>query len=105
MASAIADSPTTDGAPKKLRRITRACDYCHKRSIRCKFPGDTDDTRCQNCIDFDQPCRFDRVVKRRGAKPRSQTISSDSTPPSRRDSVGEDVYRTPSIAAPHRHAE
>jgi hypothetical protein len=52
----------------KSRRITRACDYCHQRSIRCINAGGS---QCQKCIEFDQPCTYERAVKRRGVKPKS----------------------------------
>lgn len=100
MGDASSASASADGA-KKLRRITRACDYCHKRSIRCKFPGTEDDNKCQNCIDFDQPCLFERAVKRRGAKPRAQAVVSDGTSPEsiKQEFVYGDICRTPSIAS------
>ena len=53
--------------PKKLRRISRACDFCHKRSIRCK-PSQEDATRCQNCLDFSVSCTYNRPAKKRGIK-------------------------------------
>ena len=59
--------PNTTSTPKKLRRITRACDFCHKRSIRCK-PGNEDETSCQNCLDFNVACTYNRPVKKRGIK-------------------------------------
>lgn len=103
MTGAAVDTHSMQSAPaeqKKLRRITRACDYCHKRSIRCRFPGSTDPSRCQNCIDFDQPCQFERAVKRRGAKPRSQAESSGPEAPVqvKQETIYVDVCRTPSIA-------
>ncbi|KAF1365051.1 hypothetical protein EJ07DRAFT_97231 [Lizonia empirigonia] len=49
--------------PKKLLRASRACDFCHKRSIKC-HPSNTHPARCQNCSDFDVPCTYDRPVKR-----------------------------------------
>jgi hypothetical protein len=55
--------------PKKLRRISRACDFCHNRSIRCqpsKVEGDA--SKCQNCIDFAVRCTYDRPAKKRGVK-------------------------------------
>jgi len=65
--------------PRKVRRISRACDYCHHRSIRCKPGLKEDDPRCQNCADFEQPCTFNRPVKRRG-KGRSSNANADATP-------------------------
>lgn len=66
---------------KKARRALRACDFCSQRSIKCAA-SETDTSRCENCEDYDQPCTFDRPVKKRGAKPkRSQgqhTVASGS---------------------------
>jgi hypothetical protein len=62
--------------PRKVRRISRACDYCHHRSIRCRASSEGDGSRCQNCVDFEQPCTYDRPVKRRGAKVRVRSISA-----------------------------
>lgn len=60
-----------EDSPQRLkkRRISRACDYCHQRSKKCK--ASSNDTRCQNCVAFDQKCTFDRPQKRRGAPRRS----------------------------------
>ena len=62
--------------PRKVRRISRACDYCHHRSIRCTASSEGDGSRCQNCVDFEQPCTYDRPVKRRGAKVRVRSTSA-----------------------------
>jgi hypothetical protein len=53
--------------PKKQRRISRACDFCHRRSIRCR-PGQDDGNQCQNCSDFGLDCTFNRPLKRRRTK-------------------------------------
>jgi len=63
--------------PKKQRRISRACDFCHRRSIRCRPTGDGDN-RCQNCSDFSVDCTFDRPFKRRGT--RLKPLSHDLAP-------------------------
>jgi hypothetical protein len=60
-----------DGKPRKIRRITRACDYCHRRSIKCKVRDTPNDKRCHNCYEFAQPCTYNRPTRRRGAKKRS----------------------------------
>lgn len=62
--------------PRKIRRITRACDYCHRRSIKCRDRQDPQDPRCQNCYEFAQPCTYDRPMKRRGAKKRSPSLET-----------------------------
>jgi hypothetical protein len=50
--------------PRKLQRISQACDLCHRRSIRCR-PSNEDQERCQNCYDFDVGCTYERPSKRR----------------------------------------
>ena len=62
--------------PRKARRISRACDYCHHRSIRCRASSEGDGGRCQNCVDLEQSCTYDRPVKRRGAKVRLRSGSA-----------------------------
>ncbi|KAH7314128.1 hypothetical protein BKA65DRAFT_483766 [Rhexocercosporidium sp. MPI-PUGE-AT-0058] len=52
--------------PKKLRRISRACGFCHKRSIRCS--PSHEDPRCKNCVDFAVACTYNRPNKKRGIK-------------------------------------
>jgi hypothetical protein len=71
--------PDGTSRPKKQRRISRACDFCHRRSIRCR-PTQGDGNRCQNCSDFGVDCTFNRPVKKRGIKltPRPHSQCSDS---------------------------
>lgn len=67
--------------PKKLRRSTRACDFCHRRSIRCK--PSVEPVRCQNCVDFDVACTYDRPAKKRGVKAGNgsgEATSKDASP-------------------------
>lgn len=52
---------------KRAHRVSRACDFCHFRSIRCK-PSNTDSTSCQSCIEYDRKCTYDRPSKKRGVK-------------------------------------
>jgi len=72
--------PQTTSSPRKLRRISRACDFCHRRSIRCK-PSSEDASRCQNCLDFAVPCTYHRPAKKRGIKSGSGKSSSDNGGP------------------------
>jgi hypothetical protein len=62
---------------KKLTRISRACDFCHKRSIKCKACKE-DNTRCQNCVDFALPCEYQRPVLKRGGKKKQSSRSKRS---------------------------
>ncbi|KAJ4861720.1 fungal specific transcription factor domain-containing protein [Trichoderma breve] len=67
--------PHVDIPKPKQRRISRACDYCHRRSIRCKpaegFSGAGGSSSCQNCKDFAQVCTYHRQPKRRGVPARN----------------------------------
>lgn len=73
-------SPSDVTRPRKLRRVTRACDYCHKRSTRCK--QSQDDNRCQNCVDFDIACTFDRPARKRGSKRQGELLAVEGGSPS-----------------------
>lgn len=65
----MSSDPSLRGVSKpKQRRISRACDYCHRRSIRCR-PAD-DGAGCQNCRDFAQTCTYHRTPRRRGVPAR-----------------------------------
>ncbi len=66
-------------SPRKVRRISKACDYCHHRSIRCRVSEEGDGKRCQNCLDFNQACTYDRPTKRRGVKARQRSNSATSS--------------------------
>lgn len=68
-----------DDSPQgnKKRRISRACDYCHQRSKRCK--ASVSQSRCQNCVAFNQPCTFDRPQKRRGAPRRNNDSNNNGS--------------------------
>ncbi|EHA25620.1 hypothetical protein ASPNIDRAFT_121020, partial [Aspergillus niger ATCC 1015] len=53
--------------PRKIQRISRACDRCHRRSIKCtKTRGPLEP--CQNCVDFDIPCTYERPSRKRGGR-------------------------------------
>ncbi|KAB8223228.1 Zn(II)2Cys6 transcription factor [Aspergillus novoparasiticus] len=56
--------------PRKFQRTSKACDFCHRRSIKCtKLRGLLE--RCQNCADFDIPCTYERPSRRRGGNRRA----------------------------------
>ncbi|OOQ82252.1 C6 transcription factor [Penicillium brasilianum] len=83
--------------PRKLQRVSKACDFCNRRSIKC-VKGEDPLGRCQNCADFDVPCTYDRPAKRRGVRAGAKVnvretpvlgVSGDSPPIGR-------------IPAPHR---
>ncbi|KAK1085196.1 hypothetical protein LTR33_002241 [Friedmanniomyces endolithicus] len=51
--------------PKKLQRISQACDRCHRRSIRCRPSTENAQQQCQNCYDFGVDCTYNRPSRRR----------------------------------------
>lgn len=68
----------SDPRLRKLRRVSRACDFCHNRSSRCQ-QGSEDTSRCQKCIDFDLQCTYTRPVQKRGLKPKRSSGPSGTT--------------------------
>jgi hypothetical protein len=68
-----------DAPRQKARRIPRACDFCHRRSIRCRASS-TDPTKCQNCADFGEPCTNNRPAKKRGVKPLAERAGDSAVP-------------------------
>jgi hypothetical protein len=57
--------PATSDRPKKLQRISQACDLCHRRSIRCRPSIENAQVQCQNCFDFGVACTYNRPSRRR----------------------------------------
>ncbi|ORX35538.1 fungal-specific transcription factor domain-domain-containing protein [Kockovaella imperatae] len=53
---------------QKKRRNTRACDRCHKASIKCS--PDVSGDSCSSCAAFGCHCTYDRPRKRRGPPPK-----------------------------------
>ncbi|KAF2219389.1 putative C6 transcription factor [Elsinoe ampelina] len=58
----------TNSGPIKRQRATKACDFCHARGRKCA-PKNDEAPDCVTCHDFGVPCTWNRVAKRRGAKP------------------------------------
>ncbi|RMZ10943.1 hypothetical protein D0860_03597 [Hortaea werneckii] len=65
----------TNKRPKKLQRISQACDLCHRRSIRCR-PSTENPEQCQNCYDFAVDCTYNRPSKRRRQQSTPQSATS-----------------------------
>jgi hypothetical protein len=101
------DQSPRDLPKPKQRRISRACDYCHRRSIRCR-PAE-DGSGCQNCRDFAQTCTYHRKPRRRGvpargsAGPAANRHAVEGVPDaesSRSPSQGGDLRIIPEIQHP-----
>ncbi|PNS14445.1 hypothetical protein CAC42_3731 [Sphaceloma murrayae] len=58
----------TAARPVKRQRATKACDFCHARGRKCA-PRSQQGSECATCADFGVACTWNRVAKRRGAKP------------------------------------
>lgn len=58
----------TDGsvAPRKRSKVSRACDECRRKKIRCDATGEAGDEQCSNCRRTSARCQFSRVPMKRG---------------------------------------
>lgn len=60
----------TDNVQKR-QRASRACDFCHTRGLKCRWPADgvQGPSTCLTCVDYGVRCKIDRPVRKRGRKP------------------------------------
>ncbi|KAK4141699.1 uncharacterized protein C8A04DRAFT_38862 [Dichotomopilus funicola] len=78
--------------PRRLLRNSKACDFCHKRRIKCQ-ENPLDPSRCQNCTDFDVRCTYSRPSKRGtgslhdAARPVQRQLTDPESPPRDRSRV------------------
>ncbi|KAF5666820.1 C6 transcription factor [Fusarium circinatum] len=63
---------------KKLTRISKACDFCHKRARKCKLPWAEGSLSCLTCIEHDVACTWTRVTAKRGVKPQSGRLAQNT---------------------------
>lgn len=66
--------------PKKLQRISQACDLCHRRSIRCRPSTENPQQQCQNCYDFAVECTYKRPSRRRRNPSAAQSLPPNALP-------------------------
>ncbi|KAE8453456.1 hypothetical protein EG329_010317 [Mollisiaceae sp. DMI_Dod_QoI] len=59
---------TPDGsmAPRKRSKVSRACDECRRKKIRCDATGETENEQCSSCKRVGTHCQFSRVPMKRG---------------------------------------
>ncbi|GAB7357865.1 hypothetical protein MBLNU230_g0036t1 [Neophaeotheca triangularis] len=62
--------------PKKLQRVSKACDKCNSRSIRCRPSLENASAQCQNCYDFGIECTYHRPSRRQRHDSNSQSSVS-----------------------------
>ncbi|KAK4248967.1 hypothetical protein C7999DRAFT_30496 [Corynascus novoguineensis] len=92
--------------PRRLLRNSKACDFCHKRRIKCQS-SPLNPSRCQNCTEFDVQCTYSRPSKRgtgslhaTAAPPqKQQLVVTDSSPPGNpaRDSTVPPIPHEPGV--------
>lgn len=61
-------SATVDDAtpPRKRSKVSRACDECRRKKVRCDAQSDIGDMPCTNCKRSSQRCSFSRIPQKRG---------------------------------------
>ncbi|PHH66547.1 hypothetical protein CDD81_7022 [Ophiocordyceps australis] len=52
--------------PRKRSKVSRACDECRRKKIKCDAQSDTGDTPCSSCARSHVRCLFSRVPQKRG---------------------------------------
>ena len=59
---------TPDGsmAPRKRSKVSRACDECRRKKIRCDATGEPGEETCSSCKRVGTTCQFSRVPMKRG---------------------------------------
>ncbi|KAG9228822.1 hypothetical protein BJ875DRAFT_489498 [Amylocarpus encephaloides] len=53
-------------APRKRSKVSRACDECRRKKIRCDATGEVGDDQCSSCKRVGARCQFSRVPMKRG---------------------------------------
>ncbi|KAH7346398.1 hypothetical protein BKA65DRAFT_399483 [Rhexocercosporidium sp. MPI-PUGE-AT-0058] len=59
---------TPDGpmASRKRSKVSRACDECRRKKIKCDATGEPGDEQCSSCKRVGTTCQFSRVPMKRG---------------------------------------
>ncbi|KAK3956752.1 hypothetical protein QBC32DRAFT_384293 [Pseudoneurospora amorphoporcata] len=52
--------------PRKRSKVSRACDECRRKKIKCDAQSEVSDQPCSNCRRSSAPCLFSRVPQKRG---------------------------------------
>ena len=66
-------STPVSAARIRQRRITQACDFCHRRGVKCREAAANSTgqrTSCLTCLEYGESCTRSRRPKKRGTKPR-----------------------------------
>ncbi|AEO64339.1 uncharacterized protein THITE_2037048 [Thermothielavioides terrestris NRRL 8126] len=52
--------------PRKRSKVSRACDECRRKKIKCNAPADSSVQACANCQRSHAACLFSRIPQKRG---------------------------------------
>lgn len=52
--------------PRKRTKVSRACDECRRKKVKCDASSETGDETCSNCRRSSVKCMFSRVPQKRG---------------------------------------
>lgn len=52
--------------PRKRSKVSRACDECRRKKVKCDAQVDVGDAVCSGCRRANIPCLFSRVPQKRG---------------------------------------
>ena len=59
-------TPDGSGGQRKRSKVSRACDECRRKKIRCDADGEPGHENCSNCRRVGSRCQFSRVPMKRG---------------------------------------
>jgi hypothetical protein len=66
--------------PRKRSKVSRACDECRRKKIKCDAASEAADEPCTNCRRSSTRCLFSRVPQKRGPSKGSVLSSLSHTP-------------------------
>jgi hypothetical protein len=52
--------------PRKRSKVSRACDECRRKKIKCDAQSEANEQPCSNCRRSNAQCLFSRVPQKRG---------------------------------------
>lgn len=59
-------TPDSNIPPRKRSKVSRACDECRRKKVKCDAPSETGDEPCSNCRRSNMQCLFSRIPQKRG---------------------------------------
>ncbi|KAJ2898575.1 uncharacterized protein MKZ38_003820 [Zalerion maritima] len=63
----VATATSVDSTPPRKRsKVSRACDECRRKKVKCDAQTETGEEQCSNCRRSNMQCLFSRVPQKRG---------------------------------------